>query len=164
MPSAAKKLTHFDQAGRPQMVDVAGKLVSERTATATASVRFPPAIGKQLRDSGFIGKKGSLIDTAIIAGVMAAKRTHELIPFCHPVAIRRCDIRIEPMGDELRIEASVAVRDQTGVEMEALTAVTVAALTIYDMSKALSHNIVIGDIALQTKAGGKRDFKRGKNK
>jgi cyclic pyranopterin phosphate synthase len=107
--------------------------------------------------------KGPIVDTAIIAGTMAVKRTHELIPFCHPLAIERCTFEIYFDGaSELSIRCTVAVTHKTGVEMEALTGATVAALTVYDMCKALSHEIVIGDIRLVEKSGGKRRVKQGR--
>jgi len=148
---------------RPRMVDVGAKAVTARTATAVASVRFPPALAKTLRAAGMVAKKGPIIDTAIIAGTMAVKRTHELIPFCHPLAIERCDFSIEFSGpDELTVRCEVAVSHKTGVEMEALTGASVAALTIYDMCKALSHEIVIADLRLVEKTGGKREVRKGR--
>jgi len=107
--------------------------------------------------------KGPIIDTAIIAGTMAVKRTHELIPFCHPLAIERCDFTIEfSAPTQLSIRCEVAVSHKTGVEMEALTGASVAALTVYDMCKALSHEIVIGEVRLLDKSGGKRRVRGGK--
>jgi cyclic pyranopterin phosphate synthase len=108
-------------------------------------------------------KKGPVIDTAIIAGTLAAKRTHELIPFCHPLAIERCDLEAEFVNDtELAIRCTVGVSHKTGVEMEALTGATVAALTVYDMCKALSHEIVIAEVRLLEKSGGKRTVRAGR--
>ena len=145
------------------MVDVAAKPVTARRATAQAIVRFPPQVARALRDGGMRAKKGPVIDTAIIAGTMAVKRTHELIPFCHPLAIEGCDFSI---GFEsptvLKIRCEVAITHKTGVEMEALTGATVAALTVYDMCKALSHEIVIAEVRLLEKSGGKRRVRRGK--
>lgn len=140
------------------MVDVVAKAATVRRAVAQAVVRFPPDIAAELQRTGLRGKKGAIVDTAIVAGTMAAKRTHELIPFCHPLALERCDFSIEFVSDtELRIRCEVGITHKTGVEMEALTGASVAALTVYDMCKALSHEIVIGDIALLEKSGGRRD-------
>jgi len=143
------------------MVDVSGKEVTHRTATAEARVRFPPNVAAALRKSGHRTKKGPVFDTAIIAGVMATKRTHELIPFCHPLPINKCTIEIDDTREgEVVITCEVSVDHRTGVEMEALTGATVAALTVYDMCKALSHDIEIKSVRLVEKTGGKRDFKR----
>jgi cyclic pyranopterin phosphate synthase len=151
-------LTHVDAANRPTMVDVGEKSVTTRTAAARAVVVFPPdiapATGETLRT-----KKGPVFDTAIIAGVMAAKRTHDLIPFCHPIPLEDCRIAIDwGSAGEIVIECAVRATHKTGVEMEALTGATVAALTIYDMCKALSHGIQIREVVLVSKTGGKRDF------
>ena len=151
-------LTHVDAANRPTMVDVGDKTVTTRTATARALVVFPADAGVE---SGEVlrTKKGPVFDTAIIAGVMAAKRTHELIPFCHPIPLEDCKISIEWGGArEVVIECSVRATHKTGVEMEALTGAMTAALTIYDMCKALTHGISIRDVALVAKTGGKRDY------
>jgi cyclic pyranopterin phosphate synthase len=116
-----------------------------------------------LRADGMRAKKGPIINTAIIAGTMAVKRTHELIPFCHPLAIERCDFTIEFVSPtELEVRCEVAISHKTGVEMEALTGAAVAALTVYDMCKALSHEIVITDVRLLEKSGGKRRVRGGK--
>ena len=151
-------LTHLDEGGRPRMVDVSAKPATAREAVAECRVRFPAALAAQLRASGLKAKKGGIVDTAIVAGTMAAKRTHELIPFCHPLPIDGCDIDIGWDGQNaLRIRCRVATVHRTGVEMEALTGATVAALTVYDMAKALSHAIVLGPAKLVSKRGGKRD-------
>jgi cyclic pyranopterin phosphate synthase len=156
-------LTHLDAANRPRMVDVGAKAVTARQATAQATVRFPLAVARALRDGGMRAKKGPVIDVAIIAGTMAVKRTHELIPFCHPLAIERCNFSVAfESPTELTIRCEVAITHKTGVEMEALTGATVAALTVYDMCKALSHEIVIADVRLLEKAGGKRRVRAGK--
>jgi cyclic pyranopterin phosphate synthase len=151
-------LTHVDAGNRPTMVDVGEKAVTRRTATARAVVQFPADVALD-RDGELRTKKGPVFDTAIVAGVMAAKRTYELIPFCHPIPLEDCKISIA-WGDEgqVNIECSVRATHKTGVEMEALTGATTAALTIYDMCKALSHGITIREVALVAKAGGKRDF------
>jgi cyclic pyranopterin phosphate synthase len=151
-------LTHIDAANRPTMVDVGDKRVTERTATARAVVQFPSEIADQL-NRDLRTKKGPVFDTAIVAGVMAVKRTHELIPFCHPIPLENCKINIDwNEAGAAVIECSVRATHKTGVEMEALQGATTAALTIYDMCKALSHGIRIRDIALVSKTGGKRDF------
>jgi cyclic pyranopterin phosphate synthase len=143
------------------MVDVGAKLPTLREATAEARVTLPRAVAAALAASGHRTKKGPVFDTAVIAGVMAAKRTHELIPFCHPLALERCAIEIEAArGGVLVIRCSVAVHHRTGVEMEALTGASVAALTIYDMCKALSHDIEISGLRLLAKRGGRNDFER----
>lgn len=152
-------LSHVDGGGRPRMVDVSGKPPTARAAIAQCVVRFPPQVAAQLRGSGLHSKKGAIVDTAIIAGTMAVKRTHELIPFCHPLPIDGCDIAIDWHGaNTLRIECSVKTTHRTGVEMEALTGATVAGLTVYDMAKALSHAIVVGPAKLVAKRGGRRDI------
>ncbi len=143
------------------MVDVSDKAVTRREATAEAHVRLPANVARELARTGHRTKKGPVFDTAIIAGVQAAKRTHELIPFCHPLPLDACRIEIEAVRGGLRITCRVSVEHRTGAEMEALTGASVAALTIYDMCKALSHHIVIGDVRLLAKSGGRRDFTRG---
>ena len=150
--------THVDSNDRPTMVDVGAKDISARSALAESRVRLPAAVASALRAAGYATAKGPILQTAIIAGTMAAKRTHELIPFCHPLGLEKCRITIEPEADELIIRCEVAVHDRTGVEMEALTGAAVAALTLYDMCKALSHDIVIGDTRLLAKSGGKTDY------
>ncbi|HJP98260.1 MAG TPA: cyclic pyranopterin monophosphate synthase MoaC [Rhodanobacteraceae bacterium] len=156
-------LSHLDSSNRPRMVDVGAKDVTARAAVAEAVVRFPPEVAEALRDGGMRSAKGPVIDTAIVAGTMAAKRTHELIPFCHPLAIERCRIEADFVSDtELEIRCEVAITHKTGVEMEALTGASVAALTVYDMCKALSHEIVIESVRLREKSGGKRTVRAGK--
>ena len=151
-------LTHLDPDGRPAMVDVSAKAVTARAAQAECRVKFPPAIAAQLRDNGLKSAKGGIVDTAIIAGTMAVKKTHELIPFCHPLPIDGCRFTIDWCDARtLRITCTVRITHRTGVEMEALTGATIAALTVYDMCKALSHAIVIGPAKLLGKRGGKRD-------
>ena len=155
---AKKTLTHLDPSGRPAMVDVSDKVATVREAVAECRVRFPAQVAAQLRASGLRSAKGGIVDTAIIAGTMAVKRTHELIPFCHPLPIDGCRVAIDWHGAaSLRIECTVRTTHRTGVEMEALTGATVAALTIYDMCKALSHRIVIGQAELVSKRGGKAE-------
>jgi cyclic pyranopterin phosphate synthase len=156
MPS----LSHIDADARPTMVDVGDKAVTKRTAVAESRVKFPRAVAETLRAQGFNTAKGPVFHTAIIAGTMAAKRTHDLIPFCHPLGIENCKLAIDMQGDDAVIRATVSVHHKTGVEMEALTAASVAALTIYDMCKALSHDMVIADTRLIEKTGGKSDIKQ----
>jgi cyclic pyranopterin phosphate synthase len=140
------------------MVDVSAKAVTAREATAVSRVRFPADVARQLRASDLHSAQGPVVDTAIIAGTMAVKRTHELIPFCHPLPIDGCTLLVAWEGTAtLRIECTVRTTHRTGVEMEALTGASVAALTVYDMCKGLSHAIVIGPTRLLAKRGGKRD-------
>ncbi len=153
------KLSHVDQHNKPTMVDVGDKSVSERRAHARSIVLLPRAVIEQLRDGDIQTAKGPVFTTAIIAGVMAAKKTHELIPFCHPLGLESCKINIEMAADnKLVIDCHCRVQHKTGVEMEALTGACVAALTVYDMCKALSHDIVISETRLMAKTGGKQDF------
>ena len=141
------------------MVDVSGKAVSARAAVAESRVRFPADVAAQLRANALRSAKGGIVDTAVIAGTMAVKRTHELIPFCHPLPIDGCRIVIDWASEQvLRIECTVRSTHRTGVEMEALTGASVAALTIYDMCKALSHRMTIGPTRLLGKRGGRRDI------
>jgi cyclic pyranopterin monophosphate synthase len=151
-------LTHVDDQGRPTMVDVGTKTVTARTATAEALVRLPEEVARALTQTGYATKKGPVFATAIIAGTMAAKRTHDLIPFCHPLGLEKCQIDIEAHDTLIVIRCEVGVHHKTGVEMEALTGASVAALTVYDMCKALSHDIVIESTRLIEKRGGKSDF------
>lgn len=152
-------LSHVDAANRPAMVDVSGKAVTLRSASARARVELPPAVRARIVDGDIATAKGPVFQTAIIAGTMGAKRTHDLIPFCHPLGLAGCriDISIDAAGAVV-IECHVKVEHRTGVEMEALTGATVAALTVYDMCKALSHDIVIADVRLLAKTGGKSDY------
>ena len=147
--------SHLDSQNQPTMVDVADKAVTKRVAVAEARVQFPPNVAEALRVNAFHSAKGPVFQTAIIAGVMAAKRTHELIPFCHPLGLENCKIHIDLEGDEAVIRCTATVTSKTGVEMEALTGASVAALTIYDMCKALSHEIVITGTRLLEKSGGR---------
>ena len=143
------------------MVDVSAKPVTSREAIAECRVRFPVDVARQLRAAKLRSAKGGIVETAIIAATMAVKRTSELIPFCHPLPIDGCRVAIDWINEtSLRIECVVKTTHRTGVEMEALTGATVAALTVYDMCKALSHDIVIGPARLLGKRGGKRDFGR----
>jgi cyclic pyranopterin phosphate synthase len=151
------RLTHLDASSRPRMVDVASKPVTHRVAEAEARVWLPVEVARALRASGHRTRKGPVFDTAILAGVMAAKRTAELIPFCHPLAIEDCQVTIELEGAARAsaravIRCRVTVSHKTGVEMEALTGASVAALTVYDMCKALSHDIRIEQVRLLSKS------------
>ena len=152
-------LSHVDESNQPTMVDVSGKAVTHRTAQAQARVILPPAVRAAFADGEIRTPKGPVFQTAIVAGTMAAKRTHELIPFCHPIGLDACRVEIvlDGAGDVV-VTCTTRVEHRTGVEMEALTGASVAALTIYDMCKALSHDIVITDVRLLAKTGGKSDF------
>ncbi len=142
------------------MVDVGGKSPTRRMAIAEALVQLPSETMALLRDGEIASKKGPVFQTAILAGIMAAKRTGELIPLCHPIGLEDCAVTIEPRdGDTLVIRCRASVTHKTGVEMEALTGASVAALTVYDMLKALSHGIVIREIRLLEKTGGKADWR-----
>ena len=151
--------SHVDSGARPTMVDVGDKSVTKRTATAEARVRFPRAVAEALRAQQFNTSKGPVFQTAIIAGTMAAKRTHELIPFCHPLGLEDCRIEIA-LGDDdvVVIDCRVSVHHRTGVEMEALTGASVAALTVYDMCKGASQEMVLRELKLIEKRGGKHDY------
>jgi cyclic pyranopterin phosphate synthase len=153
--------SHLDAQNRPAMVNVGDKPVTRRTAHAVAIVSLPPELAALLRDGEIQSKKGPIFQTAILAGVMGAKKTSELIPLCHPLPLDDCQIEIT--ADAARQEVAIHCRAQThaktGVEMEALTGATIAALTLYDMAKAVSHGIVIKDIHLREKTGGKADYR-----
>ncbi len=153
------ELSHIDQDNLPTMVDVSDKDATDRQAHARTIVEFPAVVAEQFADGDIRTAKGPVFVTAIVAGVMASKKTHELIPFCHPLGLDNCKITIK-MDDMRRavIDCHCKVHHKTGIEMEALTGATVAALTIYDMCKALSHDIVIGQTRLVSKTGGKEDF------
>ena len=147
-------LSHTDSAGNPRMVDILAKEITSRLARAQAVVRLGSAIAKQLAHTPTTAK-GNVLQVARLAGIQAAKRTAELIPLCHPLPLERIEVEAELAGDCVRIQATVAARARTGLEMEALTAVSVAALAIYDMCKALGKDIEITDIQLLEKTGGK---------
>ena len=154
------KLSHIDKHNRPTMVDVSHKLTSAREAHARAVVEFPADLAARFDGGDIQTAKGPVFATAIVAGIMGAKRTHELIPFCHPLGLDNCSIDIR--FDERKravIDCRCKVDHKTGVEMEALTGATVAALTIYDMCKALSHEIRITETRLIAKTGGKQDYR-----
>lgn len=152
--------THLDAQGNPSMVDVGEKAVTKRTATARSIVVVDDEIMAKFVGEDIHTKKGPVFQTAIIAGVMAAKKTGELIPLCHPLGLENCQISIKVIGkNEIEILCTASLSGKTGIEMEALTGASVAALTIYDMCKAMSHNIVIKETRLIEKTGGKKDFK-----
>ena len=154
------KLSHIDAQNRPTMVDVSDKTPSDREAHARARVRLPAEAAAMISGDDIQTSKGPVFATAIIAGVMAAKKTHELIPFCHPLGLDNCKVTIEMDGTDAVIDCRCKVHHKTGVEMEALTGASVAALTVYDMLKAVSQDIVIVETKLIAKSGGKRDFQR----
>lgn len=143
------------------MVNVGDKPVTRRTAHAVAMVKLPPELAALMRDGEIATKKGAVFQTAIIAGVMGAKRTSELIPLCHPLGLDDCQIEIVPdaRNQEVAIHCRVQTHGKTGVEMEALTGATIAALTLYDMGKAVSHGIIIREVRLLEKTGGKSDYR-----
>jgi cyclic pyranopterin monophosphate synthase len=156
------ELTHFDESGRARMVDVGGKESTKRRAVATGQVTMQPETLRLIAE-GRAGK-GDVLGVAEIAGIMAAKRTSELVPLCHPLPLTSVSLTLTPNRDSsvVRIEAAVETTGKTGVEMEALTAVSVAALTVYDMVKAVDRGMVISDIRLEEKSGGKSgDWRRG---
>ncbi|EIJ37646.1 cyclic pyranopterin monophosphate synthase MoaC [Galbibacter orientalis] len=154
------KLSHINEAGEATMVDVSTKEVTARVATASGEVIFPAEVFSELEKNQFSNKKGSIIQTAVIAGIQAVKKTADLIPLCHQLALSKIQIDIKPKKTSFIINCTVKCTERTGVEMEALTGVSVSALTIYDMCKALSHDIKIANIQLEKKSGGKSDFNR----
>jgi len=149
------RLTHLDESGAARMVDVSDKNVTSRTATAAGSVWMAPETLRVLVEGE--AKKGDVLAVARIAGIMAAKRTHDLIPLCHPLPITKVEVSFAPVAAEARLDVSATVKvdARTGVEMEALTAVSVACLTVYDMLKAIDRAMRIGDIRVIEKAGGR---------
>ncbi|WP_299581560.1 cyclic pyranopterin monophosphate synthase MoaC [Mucilaginibacter sp.] len=154
-------ITHLDNKGNPAMVDVTEKSVTHRTAVARSIVSLPEEVLTHLTDGDLQTKKGSVFQIAIIAGIMAAKKTGDLIPLCHPLGLDNCNIAISlNEKQEVVIECTASITAKTGVEMEALIGASIAALTVYDMCKAMSHDIVITETKLIEKTGGKRDFKR----
>lgn len=159
-------LSHINARNEPTMVDVGGKAVTARTAHAVAVVHLPAELATLLENREIVGKKGPIFQTASLAGVMGAKRTSELIPLCHPLPLDNCQVELHPRPPasdgsvEVEVHCRASVTARTGVEMEALTGATVAALTLYDMGKAVSHDIVIRDVRLISKTGGKRDYSR----
>jgi len=159
--SVTKILSHLDENNRAKMVDVSAKQNTHRTAIARSIVVLPVEILEQLSDGDIQTKKGSVFQIAIIAGIMAAKKTGDLIPLCHPLGLDNCHIDISMNDiDEVVIDCTASITAKTGVEMEALVGASIAALTVYDMCKALSHDIIIKETMLIKKTGGKNDFER----
>ena len=156
----SKEFTHVDEKGTPGMVDISRKVESERIAIASGKVLIPVNVLNDLKAVDFTTGKGSIKHTAIIAATMAVKNTFQTIPLCHQIPISSCKINITEQDYGMFINCSVKTRSNTGVEMEALNGVSVAALTIYDMCKAKSHEILITEIQLEMKKGGKRDYER----
>ena len=153
--------SHLDKKDRPQMVDVGQKSITDRRALAQATVILPAEIIEQLEGDELQTKKGPVFQTAILAGIMAVKKTSDLIPLCHPLPMTKCHVEINFNEEkEVVIVCEAKTSGKTGVEMEALTGATVAALTIYDMCKGFSHDIVINEVKLMAKSGGKRNFER----
>jgi cyclic pyranopterin phosphate synthase len=141
------ELSHVSSSGEVRMVDVGEKPLSRRRAVASGRVRMAPATAQRLREL----PKGDALTTAQLAGIMAAKRTADLVPLCHPLPLTRIDVAVDPQADSVEITATVETTAQTGVEMEALTAVSIAALTIYDMAKAIDKEMVVDDVRLLEK-------------
>lgn len=156
-------LSHLNAQGQPAMVNVGDKPVTKRTAHAVAVVSLPAELAALLHEGDIATKKGPVFQTAILAGVMGAKQTSSLIPLCHPLPLDDCQIEIEASADgrEVTIHCRAQTHGKTGVEMEALTGASVAALTLYDMGKAVSHGIIIREIKLLEKTGGKSDYRAG---
>jgi cyclic pyranopterin monophosphate synthase len=152
-------LSHLDSNAMPTMVDVSQKQLSTRQATAQAIVALGPQIVSLVKDNEIIAKKGAVFQTAIIAGTMGAKKTPDLIPMCHPICIESIKITIEIVDSNAIILCTCKLTAKTGVEMEALTGATIAALTVYDMCKAMSHSIEITSVKLLEKTGGKSHYK-----
>lgn len=154
--------SHLDTDGRATMVDTSPKQISRRTATARSIVVLPDEVLTQLTDGDELrSAKGSVFQTAILAGIMAAKKTGDLIPLCHPLGLEHCHIDIHlDEKQQVVIDCTAVITAKTGVEMEALVGASIAALTVYDMCKALSHDIVVRETKLMAKTGGKRDFQR----
>ena len=143
------------------MVDVGTKAVTRRSATARALISLPTEILSQLEDGDIATRKGPVFQTAILAGIQGAKQCSNLIPLCHPLPMDHCDVQITIAEDQrVQIDCTARIEAKTGIEMEALTGATVAALTLYDMCKGFSHNIVIEEVKLMAKSGGRRDFNR----
>ena len=159
MPQPEKNFTHLNEGNQPRMVDVSGKAVTHRTAVAEAMVHLGPELARMLKETGST-KKGPVIQTAVIAGIQGSKRTSDLIPMCHPLPLSAVEVDIQLEGEKARIQVQVKTSHQTGVEMEALTGASVAALTLYDMCKSISKAMIIESVKLLEKTGGKSgDFR-----
>ena len=154
MPQPEKSFTHLNEGDQPRMVDVSGKAVTHRTAVAEAMVHLGPELARMLKETGST-KKGPVIQTAVIAGIQGSKRTSDLIPMCHPLPLSAVEVDIQLEREKARIQVQVKTSHQTGVEMEALTGASVAALTLYDMCKSISKAMIIESIKLLEKTGGK---------
>ena len=154
MPQPEKNFTHLNEGNQPRMVDVSGKAVTHRTAVAEAMVHLGPELARMLKETGST-KKGPVIQTEVIAGIQGSKRTSDLIPMCHPLPLSAVEVDIQLEGEKARIQVQVKTSNQTGVEMEALTGASVAALTLYDMCKSISKAMIIESVRLLKKTGGK---------
>lgn len=155
------KLSHINADGQAEMVNVGQKHATLRTARARAVVSLPDEVFSALAGEGRLSSpKGDVFQVAILAGIMAAKKTGDLIPLCHPLGLDHCHVDIQLVGNDVLIDCSASLTSRTGVEMEAMVGASIAALTIYDMCKAVSHDIVVKEIRLMEKTGGKRDFSR----
>ena len=153
MPQPEKNFTHLNEGNQPRMVDVSGKAVTHRTAVAEAMVHLGPELARMLKETGST-KKGPVIQTAVIAGIQGSKRTSDMIPMCHPLPLSAVEVDIQFEGEKARIQVQVKTSHQTGVEMEALTGASVAALTLYDMCKSVSKAMIIESVKLLEKTGG----------
>ena len=154
MPQPEKNFTHLNEGDQPRMVDVSGKAITHRTAVAEAMLHLGPELGRMLKETGST-KKGPVIQTAVIAGIQGSKRTSDMIPMCHPLPLSAVEVDIQLEGEKARIQVQVKTSNQTGVEMEALTGASVAALTLYDMCKSISKAMIIESVRLLKKTGGK---------
>lgn len=157
---SSNAFSHLNESGQPAMVDISGKLDTYRIAVAESRVYLPQVIRDQFRGQDIQTRKGGVFQTAIIAGIMAAKKTPELIPLCHTLLLDGCDVQIHLEEEEAVIRCTVKTNGKTGVEMEALTGASVAALTVYDMCKALTQDMIIRETKLISKTGGKHDYTR----
>jgi len=155
-----KEFTHLNKSGQPAMVDVSDKNITLRVAVAESRIFLPEEVRSQFTGQDIQTRKGGVFQTAIIAGIMAAKKTPELIPLCHTLLLDGVDVNIALESEEAVIRCTVKTTGKTGVEMEALTGATVAALTVYDMCKAFTHDMVIRETKLISKTGGKADYAR----
>ncbi|WP_291912896.1 cyclic pyranopterin monophosphate synthase MoaC [Chitinophaga sp. CB10] len=155
-----KEFTHLNKSGQPAMVDVSDKNITLRVAVAESRIFLPEEVRSQFTEQDIQTRKGGVFQTAIIAGIMAAKKTPELIPLCHTLLLDGVDVNIALESEEAVIRCTVKTTGKTGVEMEALTGATVAALTVYDMCKAFTHDMVIRETKLISKTGGKADYAR----
>jgi len=155
------ELSHINADGQPEMVNVSQKHATLRSARARAIVTLPDEVLAVLAGNGRLSSpKGDVFQVAVLAGIMAAKKTGDLIPLCHPLGLDHCHLDIQLIDNDVIIDCSASLFARTGVEMEAMTGASIAALTIYDMCKAVSHDIVVREIRLMEKTGGKRDFRR----